>query len=120
MTLKNNTAVPRDYSLIRYADIDANNADGGDFKNWFDFEHDSAWGYNPGFNTYGLMMTAVPTNSASHFTFVQNTSKGPDPCAPVNNLPSTPFFGDGSAGVDFNGTLGAGKAVTVSAEYRAF
>jgi hypothetical protein len=119
MTLKNDTAVARDYALVRYADIDANNADGGDFKNEFDFDHQSAWGYNPGFNTHGLMLYSSPT-SQGHFAFVQNTPNPPDPCSPVANLPATPYFGDGSAGHDWNGTLGPGKSVTVTAEYKRF
>jgi len=43
-TLKNNSAASHDYALVRYADIDANNAHGGDFNNLFDFGDDSAWG----------------------------------------------------------------------------
>jgi hypothetical protein len=120
MTIKNDTAVSRDYAVVRYADIDANNADGGDFKNWFDFEHQSGWGYNPGFNTHGLMLYSSPT-SQGHFGFVQNTPDPPDPCSPVANLPSiTPWFGDGSAGHDWNGTLGPGKSATFTAEYKRF
>lgn len=120
MTIKNNTAVARDYAVVRYADIDANNADGGDFKNQFDFDHQSAWGYNPGFNDHGLMLYSSPT-SQGHFAFVQKTSAPPDPCSPVANLPiPTPFFGDGSAGHDWNGTLGPGKTATFTGEYKRF
>jgi formate dehydrogenase major subunit len=43
----------------------------------------------------------------------------PDPCSPVANLPiPTPFFGDGSAGHDWNGTLGPGKSATFTGEYK--
>src|SRR5664279_1736544 len=55
MSLKNNTAIPRDFALVRDADIDANNANDGTFMNTFDFDRESAWGYNAGFNLYGLM-----------------------------------------------------------------
>jgi hypothetical protein len=120
MTLKNNTAAAHDFALVRYADIDANNAHAGDFHNFFDFDRQSAWGYNNGFNLFGVMLQSVPT-TVPHFAFVQNTADFPDSCNPVANLPSTtPFFGDGSVGLDFNGTLKAGKAVTVSAEYKRF
>ena len=120
MTLKNNTAAAHDFALLRYADIDANNADGGDFNNWFDFDTQSAWGYNNGFNLHGLMLYSRPTTTP-HFAFVQNISGPPDVCSPVANLPSsTPFFGDGSVGMDWNGTLGAGKSVSVTGEYRRF
>jgi hypothetical protein len=120
MTLKNNTAASHDFSLLRYADIDANNANGGTFNNWFDFDHESAWGYNNGFNLFGVMLYSVPTAQA-HFAFVQDTSDPPDPCEPVNNLPSTiPWFGDGSVGMDWNGTLGADKSLTFTSEYKRF
>ena len=120
MTLKNNSAASHDYALVCYADIDANNAHGGGFNNWFDFGDDSAWGYNNGFNiAYGVMLSPVPT-STFHFGFVQNVASGPDPCRPVASLPSTPLFGDGSVGLDWNGTLGAGKSMTAKGEYRRF
>jgi hypothetical protein len=56
MTLKNNTAVSRDFMLVRYADIDANNAHSGDYANWFDEDHQSAWGYNNELNVFGVML----------------------------------------------------------------
>jgi hypothetical protein len=120
MTLKNNTVASHNFALVRYADIDANNANGGTFNNWFDFDHQSAWGYNNGFNLFGLMLYSVPTKTG-HFGFVQDTADFPDSCNPVAHLPSsTPWFGDGSAGLDWNGTLGASAAVTVTGEYRRF
>ncbi len=119
MTLKNDSAVSRDFALVRYADIDANNGDGGDYKNWFDYTHDAAWGYNSSFNSYGVMLFAVPSNTP-RFAFVQNTFGGPDPCSPVDHLPATPWYGDGSVGYDWNGTLGAHKSITVSGEYKRF
>lgn len=121
MTLKNNTAAAHDFSLIRYADIDANNAYfKGDAEDLFDFTHESAWGYNNGFNLFGVMLSTVPT-AQTHFAFVQDTYEPPDPCAPVNNLPaSTPWFGDGSVGMDWNGTLKADKSLTFEGEYRRF
>jgi hypothetical protein len=120
MTLKNNTAAAHDFALVRYADIDANNAHGGDFQNLFDYDRESAWGYNNGFNLFGVMLYSVPTGQP-HFAFVQNTADFPDSCSPVANLPlTTPFLGDGSVGMDWNGTLGASKAITVTGEYRRF
>lgn len=119
MTLKNNTKASHDFSLIRYADIDANNGNNDD-KDYFDFDHDSAWGYNNGFNLYGVMAYSVPTTQ-THFAFVQNTFEPPDPCGPVDHLPSaTPFFGDGSVGLDWNGTLKADKSLTFKSEYKRF
>jgi hypothetical protein len=121
MTLKNNTAISRDFALVRYADIDANNANlSTGFKNTFDYDSKSAWGYNPGFNLFGLMLTTAPTTQP-HFAVVQNTAAPIDPCSPVAHLPiPTPFVGDGSVAVDWNGTLGPGKAVTVTGQYKRF
>jgi hypothetical protein len=120
MTLKNNTAASHDFALVRYMDVDANNANGGTFHNWFDYDRESAWGYNNGFNLFGVMEYAVPTGQP-HFAFVQNTADFPDSCNPVAKLPSsTPWFGDGSVGLDWNGTLGANKSVKVTNEYRRF
>ncbi len=119
MTLKNNTKAARDFALVRYADIDANNGDNNE-TDLFDFSHDAAWGYNNGFNLYGVMLFTVPTNVA-HFGFVQSTYQIPDPCGPVNNLPaSTPWSGDGSVGFEWNNTLNNAKSIAVTAEYRRF
>jgi len=119
MTLKNNTKAARDFALVRFADIDANNGI-NDNTNLFDFSHDAAWGYNNGFNLYGVMLFTVPT-SVAHFAFVQNTPFGPDPCGPVNNLPDpTPWSGDGSVGFEWNNTLNNAKSITATAEYRRF
>lgn len=119
MSLKNDTAVPRDFALVRSADIDANNANGGDFVNTFDFDHESAWGYNAGFNLYGLMLGSVPTN-LGEFAFAQNSADPPDPCQPVDALATTPFVGDGSVGIDWNGTIPPGKSVAFTGEYKRF
>ena len=120
MTLKNNTAASHDFALVRYMDVDANNANGGTFNNWFDYDRESAWGYNNGFNLFGVMEYAVPT-AQPHFAFVQNVAGFPDSCSPIANLPSsTPWFGDGSVGIDWNGTLGASKSIKVANEYRRF
>jgi hypothetical protein len=121
MTLKNNTAASRDFALVRFADIDANNAHGGDFQNWFDNDHQSAWAYNNGFNLFGVMLYSVPT-ATPHFTWVQDEPSPPsDLCDPLSLTPaSIPWFGDGALGIDWNGTLGASKAVTVTAEYKRF
>jgi hypothetical protein len=120
MTLKNNTGGSRDFGLVRYADIDANNANGGNYKNWFDSDHQSAWGYNNGPNLFGVMLYSVPTGQP-HSAFVQDTANFPDSCNPTANLPtSPPWFGDGSVAIDWTGTLGPGKAIKVSGEYRRF
>jgi hypothetical protein len=118
MTLRNNSGISRDFALVRYADIDANNAHGGDYNNEFDFGNDSAWGYNNGFNTaYGLMISTAPTK-LPHFAFVQSSAGGPDPCSP--SFATVPYYGDGSAGHDWNGTIAAFQSLSVTAEYKRF
>jgi hypothetical protein len=69
MTLKNNTAAFRDFVLLRYADIDANNAQGGDLQNWFDNDDQSVWACHNGFNLFGMMLSSVPT-ATPHVTAV--------------------------------------------------
>jgi len=119
MTLKNNTKAARDFALVRFADIDANNGY-DDSIDLFDFTHDAAWGYNNGFTLYGVMLSTVPT-TLPHFGFVQDTFEGPDPCGPVNNLPaSTPWSGDGSVGLEWNNTVNNAKSIAATAEYRRF
>ena len=124
MTIKNNSGVSKDFELVRFADIDANNADGGDFVNTFDFNHESAWGYNPGFNDNGLMLESTPVpvpGPFGQFAVVQNTTNVMDPCGPVDQLAiPTPFVGDGSVGLDWNGSLGPHKSATFTGEYRRF
>jgi len=64
--------------LLRFADIDANNADHGDYLNEFDYGSESAWGYNT--DAYGVAVSAAPTK-VSHQGIVWDVSGGPDPCA---------------------------------------
>jgi len=118
MTLKNNRAVLNEAYLVRFADIDANSADRGDFQNEFDFGQDAAWGSNHGL--FGLRMSGK-ANFPQFGAFAQNTSVGPDACNPFGLVPATtPFLGDGSAGVYFSMGFAAGKSQTVSVEYKPF
>jgi len=117
MTIKNTSGVPKAVTLLRFADIDANNADHGDYLNEFDYGFESVWGYNTG--SYGLGLSLVPT-SVSHSELVWDEPGAPDPCSPRLNLATAPFFGDGSAGIMFSFPLAAGKSKTVSVEYQRF
>lgn len=126
MSLKNNTGSSRPVGLLRYADVDANNQTSNE---WFDFDHESAWGYQsvdlstipppPSTNKFGVMAYASPT-STPHFAFIQDTFEPPDPCAPNANVPSTPWNGDGSVGIEWVVTVPADKSVTYESEYRRF
>jgi hypothetical protein len=116
MTLKNNTAVSRSFVLVRYADINANNS----LANWFDKDHPSARGYNNERNVFGVTLYSIPT-ATPHFAVIADETFGPDPCDPEALTPAgTPWLRDGSVILDWNGTLGASKAVTTTAEYRRF
>jgi hypothetical protein len=117
MTIKNTSGVAKAVNLLRFADIDANNADHGDYLNEFDYGSESAWGYNTG--SYGLGLSAVPTNLA-HSGLVWDKAQAADPCDPLLNLASTPFFGDGAAGIIFSFPLAAGQPKTVIVEYQRF
>jgi hypothetical protein len=120
MTLKNNTAASHNFVLLRYANINANNAHGGDFQNWFDNDNQSVWAYNSGFNSFGVMLSSVRT-ATPHVTAVQDATFGPNTCFPDGLTPAmTPWFGDGSVVLAWNGTLGASQAVTVIGEYKRF
>jgi len=129
-TLKNNTGVARFVGFIRYADIDANNANGGTFDNYFGYDHESAWGYNPptslssipppsSTNRFGVMIYANPT-SQPHWAFAQNVPGGPDPCVPNTHLSTPSFFGDGSVAVEWAVTIDGGQSAKFANEYRRF
>jgi len=118
MTLKNNSGVSKSILFLRFADIDANNAHNGDFMNEFDYGFDSAWGYNS--FAYGLALSTVPTGTSHDGRVWRTTSAGPNPCNSSLNVPPTPFFGDGSAGIVYGFTLAAGKSTTVTVEYQRF
>jgi len=87
MMLKNNTAVPRDAFLMRYADIDAD----GVVTNNFDGTFSTAMGYNSidgnggSGAPFGLMLQNVGTNFGFD-AFAQNTFEPPAPCNPFANI----------------------------------
>src|SRR5215471_20384393 len=97
MTLKNNTAVPRDAFLMRYADIDAD----GVVTNNFDGTFSTAIGYNSidgnggSGAPFGLMLQNVGNTNFGFDAFAQNTFEPPAPCNPFANI-AGPFVGDGS------------------------
>jgi len=120
MILKNTSTSSRSFTLVRYADVDANNADGGDFNNQFTADSDSAFGYNWALNPtqYGLMLSTEPT-SFIHLAFVQISSLGPDPCDFATNLATNDtYFGDGSVAIAFQFTLAPGKSATIAVTYK--
>jgi hypothetical protein len=118
MTLKNNSSVSKTFILLRFANVNANNGDGGDLNNEFDSGIDASWAYNN--LAYGVRLSAV-TTFIEHAGFVDGTNDGPDPCSPSASAPpGQPFFGDGSVVVAYVITLPAGKSTTAAVEYKRF
>jgi hypothetical protein len=118
MTLKNTGSSPKTFILLRFANVNANNAHGGDFNNTFDSGVDAAWAYNT--LQYGVRLSTV-ANSFEHVGFVDVTNDGPDPCNPLaSSPPGQPFFGDGSVGMAYVIPLAAGKSAMISVEYKRF
>lgn len=118
MALKNNSTTSRTFTLLRFANVNANNGDGGDFKNEIDSGIDAAWAYN--LQQYGVRLSTVPT-SIEHAGFVDDTNDGPDPCNPsASSPPGQPFFGDGSVVVAYVIALSPGKSSTAAVEYKRF
>lgn len=116
MTLKNNTAISRTASLVRYADVDAPFG-ATEFTNTFDFTFSAGLGFVRG--NFGLAIQNG-TPPAAHTAFVQNVSFGPDPCNPFANVPAATFTGDGSVGIVFPFTVPKTSAKTVAVIYRPF
>jgi hypothetical protein len=119
MTLKNNASSPKTFTLLRFANVNANN---GGYDNAFDNEFDSgidaAWGYNS--QLFGVRLSTVPT-SVEHAGFVDLTNDGPDPCSPgVSSPPSQPYYGDGGVVMAYVLALAPGGSTTVNVEYKRF
>ncbi|MBZ5657150.1 MAG: hypothetical protein LAO56_17930 [Acidobacteriia bacterium] len=121
MALKNNTAVGRTASIIRFADVDV----GGSFLNNFDGTVDSAWGYNriSGATSpdYGLLLQLNGPSSFSHEGFAINTSVGPDPCNSAAAWLGTLTGADGSVVYwQSLGNIAKNATKTVKEKYTAF
>jgi hypothetical protein len=118
MALKNLTGVSRVVTVLRFADVDADNDSS---NNDFDFTSQTAYGLAPGglFSGRGLGITNNTfSSSISQTAFTQSTFNGPDPCNPVGDTASQPFHGDGSVAMfwQFNATHGA--TTTVVSTYK--
>jgi len=114
MSVKNQSAITRNLNLFRYVDIDANNADGGDYHNEFEYDYQTAGGYNR--QNYGLMLSSAPTN-IFHQAIVQDNTGGISPCTP-GSISAAPFLGDGSASMRYGLTLKPGQTKTVTVKYQ--
>jgi len=120
MALKNNTAAPRSFFLMRFADADVS----GTTSNTFDATANSAFGWNSAFSStpdYGLMMQNVgnPVGLANTIPFVQKVAFPPNPCVPGAQLAAGPVTAiDGSLLMDYEGTVPQKGTRTVTMNYK--
>jgi hypothetical protein len=118
MLLKNNTAVARNISLMRYADVDVS----GTTSNNFDATASGAFGWDSaGSSTpdYGLTIQNAgnPVGFTNIIPFVQNHPAGPNPCVPSSVFgPLTAT--DGSIVMYYAGTVPKNGTRTVTMNYR--
>ena len=116
MQIRNLTGVSRDLILVRFADVDFSQNGNDDFNNDFDFTVDTAFGLEPGFKS-GLSLT---TNSFNfeRAAFTQAGTAVPNPCNPIPNTPSQPFFGDGAIGQAYLARVPKGGTTTITVTYK--
>jgi hypothetical protein len=120
MALKNNTAVPRSFFLMRFADVDVS----GTTSNNFDATANSAFGWNSAFSStpdYGLMVQNVgnPAGLANTIPFVQKVAFPPNPCVPGAQLAAGPITAtDGSMLMYYEGTVPQKGTRTVTMNYK--
>lgn len=119
MALTNKTGSALPVHLLRYVDLDANNADGpngGDFKNLFDHGADAVWGYNTFY--YGVML--YTTSPAITHSAEVASRFGVDPCS-LPGVGPLPILGDYGMYINHNiASLGAGATQSVIVEYKRF
>jgi len=120
MALKNNTAVPRNFFLLRFADVDVS----GTASNNFDATANSAFGWNSAFSStpdYGLMVQNVgnPIGLANTIPFVQKVAFPPNPCVPGAQIAFGPLTAtDGSMLMYYEGTVPQKGTRTVTMNYK--
>ncbi len=120
MALKNNTAVPRSFFLMRFADVDVS----GTASNNFDATANSAFGWNSAFSStpdYGLMVQNVgnPIGLANTIPFVQKVAFPPNPCVPGAQIAFGPLTAtDGSMLMYYEGTVPLKGTRTVTMNYK--
>ena len=126
MALKNNTAVPRQAFLVRWADINADNAF-NDRENDFSATSNTAAGWNPTIPFANNFATALQLENIgnSQFGFVsgyaRTTFHGPNPCNFAGDSSGTPIADtDGSIALAFVDMIGAKKTKTTTVIYKGF
>jgi hypothetical protein len=113
MALKNLSAIARDVTLLRVANVDAGATT---ISDEFVSSFNSAFGQEPGVS-WGLGLT-TNTFSFAHNGIVQTVPTGPNPCHYVTNLSNTSFVGDGSIGHVYAISVPKGATKTVVMTYK--
>jgi hypothetical protein len=120
MTLKNNTPVPREAFLMRWADVDAD----GFFQNNFDGTTSNAFGWNSissqAAAPVGLLLENIGTlNGFGSEGFAQNTFAPPQPCNPGANFVPAPLLSlDGSVVLSYDMRVPQKGAQSVTLGYK--
>jgi len=118
MALKNLSGLSRNVSIMRFADVDA---DDHSEPNNFDYTSQTALALDPEgpFAGHGLSLTNNTFNSAiAQTAFTLSTFEGPDPCNSGANRAPQPFAGDGSVIMFWEYVAGANKSATLTSTYK--
>jgi len=123
MMLKNNTAVDRTATLVRFADINVD----ANFANNFSSTSNGAAGWinsDLSNNVTGLGLQLLNVGN-SPFGFVTGLAledfEGPNPCAFAESASGTPLVGiDGAIGLAYEDAVSAKKTKTATMIYRGF
>jgi hypothetical protein len=129
MSIKNNSGITKNVYLLRFADVDPQNAAiTGDFNDSFDSSQYSAWGYTPlnysGPNVAGLGMVieelGQPNVPYGFEGLNINRADGVDPCNPAALYGGYQAAVDGGIEMLWILTIGPGKTGTVNLRYAQF
>jgi hypothetical protein len=121
MTLKNNSAIDKTATLIRYLDTDI----AGVTPNSFDATTDGATAWNSTTisnslaQAAGLVLENIGTPGGLHTAFTQTVYWPPSPCDPFAKEGFL-FIGDGSLGLFYRPLVSAHSSVTATMMYRGW
>ena len=113
MALKNLSAISRNVTLLRFANVNNGPSPTNDE---FVSSFNSAFGQEPG-ASWGLGLT-TNTFTFAHNGIVLRPAVGPDPCHYVKNVLNFAFVGDGAIGHVYAITVPGGATKTVAMTYK--
>jgi hypothetical protein len=119
MALTNNSAVAKEVTLLRDADMDA----AGISINSFDATNNSAMAWNSvsteGAQPFGVVLQTSGTLPFLTFAYVQDTAAAPDPCDPLAHMAQTLEQNvDGSVVMFYETTVNPHATMNASAVYK--